>query len=677
MKVLRYPIFGITCCFVSGIVVDFYTKPDTTILFIALAISFVLFCVCYGYSNRHFIQQNYFGLSVYLLSFLSGSFAHQLHYAPNKHGHYSHYLLNDGHYPIRGVITERLKTSASFEKYLFKVSEINHQKANGTLLLYAPKTIVLPKPVIGSEILLYDAVAAVPKNRNPFQFNYADYMAKRNVFHQMYLNRDNFIVIGYSNTITRRIAAYRDRLLEGFEKHHFKPETQHIINALVLGQRQDMDSQTVSAYADAGAAHILAISGLHIALLYGILLFLTKPLKRIKNGKTLQLLIPIVLLWFYALLTGFSASVVRSVTMLSFLSFGLFLNRSANSFQGILVSLLLLVAIKPNFVFDIGFQLSYMAVFAIISLQTIFQKIRLPKNPILRYLIGIVWVSFAAQVGVLPLCLYYFHQIPLLFIASNLVVLPMTTLILTLGILLTILNFIPGNLILFLGKVLSFLIETMNAYISWIASFRSLTLRNLSFNTELLFVLYIVMIALFLWFRKRTPIRLMGLLSTLILLQITYWFTLYMIRNKEELVVFHQQQHTLITIKTNNHIKVYSNDSCITKNRNLQSYRSGLFYPEIQQHPLRNMLFYNDQKILIVDRDGIYDVIQNPDIVVLINHPKINLDRLIGLVQPKLILADGTNYKRETARWEVSCRKTKIPFYATGKKGFFSIASIN
>lgn len=676
MKVLRYPIFGITCCFVSGIVVDFYTKPDTTVLFIALAISFVLFCVCYGYSNRHFIQQNYFGLSVYLLSFLCGSCTHHLHYAPNQQKHYSHYLPHHGHYPIRGMLSERLKTSASFEKYLFKVSEIDQQKANGTLLLYVPKTIILPKPVIGSEILLYDAVAALPKNSNPFQFNYADYMAKRNVFHQIYLNQDNFIVTGHSNTITSRIATYRDRLLKGFVKHHFKPETQHIINALVLGQRQDMDSQTVSAYADAGAAHILAISGLHIALLYGILFFLTKPLKRIKNGKTLQLLIPIVLLWFYALLTGFSASVVRSVTMLSFLNLGLFLNRSANSYQGILVSLLLLVVLKPNFVFDVGFQLSYMAVFAIISLQTVFQKIRLPKNPIARYFIGIVFVSFAAQIGVLPLCLFYFHQIPLLFIVSNLVVLPMTTVILTFGILLTILNFIPGSLVLFLGKVLSFLIETMNSYIGWIASFRSLTLRDLPFNLGLLLALYLLLITLLFWSQKRNPIRLMGLLSTLILFQVTYWLTLYRTKNTDELVVF-QQQHTLITIKNHNHLAVYSNDSLIDTNRNLKCYRSGLFYPKIQYLPLRNTFFYNGQKILIVDRDGIYDAIQKPDIVILINHPKINLDRLIGLVRPKLILADGSNYPREISRWEVSCRKTKIPFYATGKKGFFSIASIN
>jgi len=610
------------------------------------------------------------------LSFLCGSFAHHLHYAPNQHGHYRQYLLNHGHYPIRGIITERLKTGTSFEKYLFKVSEVKQQKANGILLLYVPKTIILPKPVIGSEILLYDAVAALPKNSNPFQFNYADYMAKRNVFHQIYLNQDNFIVTGHSNTITSRIATYRDRLLKGFVKHHFKPETQHIINALVLGQRQDMDSQTVSAYADAGAAHILAISGLHIALLYGILFFLTKPLKRIKNGKTLQLLIPIVLLWFYALLTGFSASVVRSVTMLSFLNLGLFLNRSANSYQGILVSLLLLVVLKPNFVFDVGFQLSYMAVFAIISLQTVFQKIRLPKNPIARYFIGIVFVSFAAQIGVLPLCLFYFHQIPLLFIVSNLVVLPMTTVILTFGILLTILNFIPGSLALFLGKVLSFLIETMNSYIGWIASFRSLTLRDLPFSLSLLLAFYLLLITLFFWFQKRSPIRLMGLLSTLILFQVTYWLTLYHTRNTGELVVF-QQQQTLITIKNHNHLTIYSNDSLISTNRNLQCYRSGLFYPETQQLPLRNTLFYNGQKILIVDADGIYDSLEKPDVIILINHPKINLDRLIGIVQPKLIIADGTNYKSDITRWEVSCRKTKIPFYATGKKGFFSIASIN
>lgn len=677
MKVLRYPIFGITCCFVSGIVVDFYTKPDTIALFIALAISFVLFCICYGYSNRHFIQYNYFGLSVYLLFFCCGSWSHHLHYAPNQSKHYSHYLPHSGHYPIRGIITERLKNSTDFEKYLFKVAELNSQKANGTLLLYIPKTIVLYKPVTGSEILIHDSVASLPKNRNPFQFNYADYMAKRNVFHQVYLNANNFKRTGHSNGILSRIATYRDRLLEGFKKHHFKPETQHIINALVLGQRQDMDRDTTSAYADAGTAHILAISGLHVALLYGILLFLTKPLKRIKNGKTLQLLIPIILLWSYALLTGLSASVVRSVTMLSCIGLGLFLNRPANRYQGILVSFFFLVVLKPNYIFDIGFQLSYMAVFSIIALNTLFQKIHLSKNPIVRYFTGIAFVSFAAQIGVLPLCLYYFHQVPLLFMASNLVVLPLTALILTLGILLTILNFIPGNLILFLGKVLSFLIETMNGYIDWIASFRSLILRDISFNLGLLLALYMVLIAFFIWLQKRNAPRFIGFLSTLIAFQIIYWLTLYNIRNTDELVVFQQPQHSLITIKTHNRITVYSNDSLITTNLNLQAYRSGLFYPEIQYLPLHNTLFYNGQKILIVDGDGIYNTPEKPDIILLINNPKINLDRLIDQIHPKLIIADGTNYKSETTRWEVSCRKTKIPFYATGKKGFLSIASIN
>ncbi|UUC45835.1 ComEC/Rec2 family competence protein [Flavobacterium cerinum] len=676
MKVLRYPIFGITCFFVFGILFDFYCNPNSTVLLLSLAISFVLFCLSYFASNRHFQQKNYFGLTLYFLSFCCGSLTQHFHYEPNHRQHYSHFIT-DKPCSIKGAFTERLKSGATSDKYLFAVSEINNHHASGTLLLYIPKTVSLPKSLIGTRLALYTTLSELPKNRNPYQFDYAAYMAKRNVFHQLYLSKTNFIITGQQQNGASLISKYRDQLLFGFEKHHFKPETQAIITALILGQRQDLDSNTTSAYTDAGAAHILAISGLHIALLYGLLLFLVKPLKRLQNGRILQFIILLLLLWLYAILTGLSASVVRAVTLFSLISFSRYLNRATHLYNSLIISFFLLVITKPGFIFDIGFQLSYLAVFAILSLHTVYKKIRLPKNRISRYLCDILFVSIAAQVGVLPLCLYYFHQLPLLFIFSNLIVLPLITIILPLGILVTVFNFISDPIALFLGQLLSFLIEIMTNIITWIASFRTLVLQNIAFNFSMMIALYIVLIALFLWIQKRIAYRLIFLLTSIFLFQIVYWITIYDHKHHDDFVVFHDRKHTLIALKRQHHIITYSNDSLIDQNYNLRMYCNGLFHPSMVHNPLRNTFSFHRQKILVIDSDGIYQNVEKPDIILLINNPKINPDRLLQLLQPKLIIADGTNSILYTERWETSCRKTKIPFYATGKKGFLSIANIN
>lgn len=655
---------------------DFYGKPDTTVLLLSLIVTFVAFCLGYFASNRHFIQRNYFGIFVYLLSFLSGCATQHLYYAPNHIRHYSRFLT-EGCCSIKGTINERLKSNTISDKYLFEVSKINDRVANGTLLLYIPKTVALPKPIIGTELTAYTTLSKLPKNKNPYQFDYAAYMEKRNVFYQMQLSETNCIITGHSRTITSLIASYRDRLLSGFEKHHFKPEVQAVINALVLGQRQELDKNTSSSYTDAGVAHILAISGLHVAILYGMLVFATRPLKRLQNGPILLFVVPLLFLWLYALLTGLSASVVRAVTMFSLIGLSRYLNRDSSLYNTLIVSFFLLLVFKPVFLFDIGFQLSYTAVFAIVALQNNFKLIRLPENRIVRYLSGILSVSLAAQLGVLPLCIYYFHQIPLLFIVSNLIVLPLISVILVLGIVVTIVNFISEPVALFLGKPLSFLIETMNTSISQIASYKELIIRDIPFHFYLMIALYVVFITLYFWIQKKRTFQLLLLLTATLLFQITFWSVLNYNKHTDELVVFQNRKHTLITLKTGNRMTAYSNDSLMERNYDLKMYRKGVFYPQTTCEPLRNTLVYRHRKILVVDADGVYTTSEKPDIILLINSPKINPERLIQLLHPKLIIADGTNRIGDTERWEACCRKTKIPFYATGKKGFLSIANTN
>ena len=151
------------------------------------------------------------------------------------------------------------------------------------------------------------------------------------------------------------------------------------MNALLLGQRQDISKELTANYSKAGAIHILAVSGLHVGIILWMLSFVLKPLERFKKGKVIKLVLVVLFLWFFAVLAGMSASVTRAVTMFSAIAIGQFFNKRNAIEQSLIFSMFLLLLLKPLFLFDVGFQLSYLAVFGIIWVQPVFYQLWKPK----------------------------------------------------------------------------------------------------------------------------------------------------------------------------------------------------------------------------------------------------------------------------------------------------------
>lgn len=671
MKVMKFPAIPITLFFVLGIVFDFYWRPDTYWPVLITALSFLLFGIHFWLSKKHFLQKNYFGIATFLLSFSIGLLTHSLHFEPGFKNHYSHFLSESN--TIQGTVSERLKPNAFAEKYYFKVTKINGKNTFGTILLNVPKKETKKQFHSGDKIMIKGDLQPIVKSFNPYQFDYSAYLEKQQVYHQVYLKSGNHTQNGTIFNFDYYVEKYRNSLLNSFNIHHFSTETGNVIRALLLGQRQDMDAQTNENYTNAGVIHILAISGLHIAILYAMLLFFIKPLQRFRNGKLLQFIVILGFLWLFAILSGLSASVVRSVVMFSFVSFGLFLNRSGNIYNILAVSMLVILLFRPNFLFDVGFQLSYIAVFSIVWLQPFYKSFKPSRFGFVNYFIDILTLSFVAQIGVLPLSLYYFNQVPLLFFLANLVVIPLSSFVLILGIIVLIFNFIAPGFALVLGKLLSFSIEIMNQYIAWIASFKDFIIKDIPFSFTLLLVSYLALIAFILWLYEKQFLRLIFFLFTVITLQLSLLITFSQTKKENEFIIFNNKKSTLITEKNNRTILVYTNDSRPQQNKNLIAYNRGKFNRQIEIRPLPNVLVYNEKKMLVVDSIGIYTTKQKPDIVLLTQSPKINLIRLINNVHPKAVIADATNYKSYVKRWKATCEKEKIPFHATAEKGFYMI----
>src|SRR5690606_24095560 len=241
-----------------------------------------------------------------------------------------------------------------------------------------------------------------------------------------------------------------------------------IINALLLGQRQDIPEEVYNNYTSAGAIHILAVSGLHVGIILLLINFILNPLENLKNGQFIKLILILLLLWSFAIIAGLSASVVRAVTMFSFVAYAMHIKRATNIYNILAISMFFLLLFKPSFLFDVGFQLSYIAVFAIVWIQPVLYKWWTPKLRPVNNLWQLFTVTIAAQIGVIPLSLYYFHQFPGLFFVSNLVIIPFLGIILGLGLLviiLALLNILPDLIADFYGSMIS----TMNNFIGWIA----------------------------------------------------------------------------------------------------------------------------------------------------------------------------------------------------------------
>ena len=467
----------------------------------------------------------------------------------------------------------------------------------------------------------------------------------------------------------------RTRIIHNLEKSNFNKIELNVAIALIMGQQQDISPEIIKDYQYAGAVHILSVSGLHIGFILLFVTFILKPFPNTKRGSFIKLIIILLSLSLFGLIAGLAPSVVRSVTMFSFVAIGNHLRRSVNIYHTLLVSILLILLFEPSFLFDVGFQLSYVALFFILWLQPLLASIWLPKNKILKYIWDILTVSFAAQIGTLPLSIYYFHQFPGLFFVTNLVIIPLLSFIMILGVLVMVLaafNYVPY----FLSQPLEWSIFYLNKIINSIASLEQFIIQNIPLNTYLLISFYLLIISAIIWFKKPSFNKFAFFLVSIIILQISYFKNQWNIQNQQEWVVFNLKRNTVIAERNGNEVTLYANDSLLKvarKSNMLTSYLVGNFSSLETKKRIQNTAFFKGKRILIMDSLGNYPNNVKPDVLVLTQSPKINLDRLFQNLKPKIVVADASNYKSIQNYWKATCYKQKIPFHATAEKGFYKL----
>jgi competence protein ComEC len=677
MKVLQFPLARITIGFVTGILVAYYFKPAVLFVFSILFIAVCVFVITFFASKRNVVNPIYFGLVTYFLAFNIGVSTQIIHTDSFQESHYVHVkAIFEQPHLISVTVREKLRSSAYNDRYIVLVNQIDDAATTGRILLNVRKDSLNHPIEIGTHLQINGSLYESGPAKNPNQFDYGKYLESKQIYAQIYADASEMQT---GSVIQKDVWYYTSRLrtkiIRNLEKSNFNKAELNVAIALILGQQQDISPEIIRDYQFAGAVHILSVSGLHIGFILLFVTFLLKPFPNTRRGSFIKLIIILFSLASFGFIAGLAPSVLRSVTMFSFVAIGMYLRRSTNIFHTLLVSMLLILLFQPSFLFDVGFQLSYVALFFILWLQPLLAQLWTPKNLIAKYFWDILTVSFAAQIGAFPLSIYYFHQFPGLFFVTNLVIIPFLSVIMALGVLVMVLaafDYVP----LFLAKSLEWSILILNKIINSIASLEQFIIQEIPFNWQLLLSIYLLIVATIVWFKKPSFNRLVLALLTLIIFQITYFQTHWTIQNQKELVIFNSKKSSLIVERKGGSITLYANDSLLKtahKNKTLASYLMGNFSSLKFKKRLQNLIYFNGNKILILDSLGVYPKNISPDIVVFTQSPKINFERFLQTTKPKMVVADASNFRTIQKQWKATCLKTKIPFHATGEKGFYRL----
>lgn len=429
--------------------------------------------------------------------------------------------VSDSGFSLNGIIGytavvidyEQVKPNSRLNRV--KVKEVffadSSKRVDLEVLLYHKEEVTL---FPGDLIWVSQGFRRIDPPLNPEEFHYQRFMARQGVYYRHFLTQAP-IVLGHvlENPIEAHFQSIRFRVQTTFSEHFQDTQARQIANALLLGQKKDLDNEVSEAYATAGAMHILAVSGLHVGIIYGFFFLLLKPYRLTVAQRVLYLSIIILLIWAYAMLTGMSPSVKRAATMFTFVSLAQMKSRGPSIFNPMAISAFLLLLFDPNLLFAVGFQLSYLALLGILLIQPVLVRMWIPTKTFLEYGWQITTVGIAAQIATFPISALYFGIFPTYFMLSNLVAIPGAFLIMSIGVPYMLFSQVP-ILAGWLGWLTETLIRMMNFLI---VALQHLPMAKLEFGwVEYQTWLYLLVLILILWViyqpNKHTAWVLMGVL---------------------------------------------------------------------------------------------------------------------------------------------------------------------
>lgn len=619
---------------------DSFSGYLVLVFFVLILLAYILSFLFSGFHKS-------FSFGILVIFTLIGSLNFKIH---NYHKSIPDDLLENPFW-INLEIKEIYRPSEKFCKYKAQIISVDSVKINrNSALLYWRKNYEDLNP--GDKIWVKAKIQPAPVALNPYQFDYAKFLKRQRIDYMIF---SDFVFHKEKSgrSFPNSVARFKKEVYNKFIQNGYSKNAADIIGAMLLGDRNEMDKEVEDQYRKTGVVHILSISGLHVMMVYSIFMIVLYPIVFLPKGKLLRISVCLVFIWAYAFFVGLQPPVLRSALMISIYYLSVAFNRKSDIYHTLMVSAFILLLINPNFFFDVGFQLSFSAVFFIVWLMPVFTKIIKPKRKIGKITTGFLGTSIAAQLGTFPFSAYYFNQTSGLFLAGNLIMILASYFMIVGGIIsvgLACFDFFPKSWTM----LFNFFIRTCNDYIEWLSGFDLLIFEKISFNvfevililTGVIFLRYILLNTKF-----QNVIFFLGLI---LIFESENFYRAELMKNKQEIIVFHQNRNSILGIRNGKNMDVFVsdlNDSTRIKKFILNPYtiheqisEVNLFSMNKPVHSFyyknRNVLLWKNKKIMIPEKNN-YSGLSKADFIIIRNNTKIDISSIPDSAK---IIVDGSNY---------------------------------
>jgi len=560
----------------------------------------------------------------------------------------------------------------------------------GRLLIYFSKDH-MPRDIdYGSRLIIVKPLEKISSAGNPFAFDYRQYCGYKGIWHQVFLREDNYLVAEKKqyNTVKKVLLDTRKKMLAILRKNIPDKKQAGLAEALLIGYKEDLEKPLLQSYINTGVVHIIAVSGMHLGLIYGMLLLLCGRLPA-NWRRFVSPAVIISTLWAFAFLTGASPSVLRSAIMFTCLIIGRELPYHNSTLNALAVSAFLLLWHDPSIFFDTGFQLSYAAVFSIVLFMEPVYRLCIINNKYLNEVWKLISLTIAAQILTIPITLFYFHQFPNLFLITNLVAVPLSSIILIGELVLSAVSFLP-EIAQLIGWVLSKLIILLNLFVEKIGDIPCNTSNNIDFTLVQVLLLYLLITAIARWWLRTAPQSLLPALSLTWLLVLTAGILNWQASRQQAIVIYNIPQRTAVDFFAGNRF-VFMGDSLLAgsstqanffmqPNRIARRADPSSVLPTLFQDG--RLCLFGPRSMLCVDSGNasrFRKARKRPaaqyrlpiDFIVFSHNPPISVQELRGLFDCSHIILDASNSPWKTKSWVEECRQLGVDCHAVTTRGAF------
>ena len=672
------PFLKILLPYLIGIISFFYCGlfQNLQVVFLStLTVWLIAFAFQRLYKSKPQTTKVFYIICTNALLFLLAFESCYLYHAKNNINHYSHYTSHQSQ-SVMATITDIPVATEKFIKIPIQINciEVNNEwhYAEGNTIIYL-KNDSSSQLNLGNNLLMQIAFSQVNEPKNPNEFDYKTFLENKNIFHVVYAKSNDITVFSNNNTdfsVMRFGTQIKAYLVSVLRNSSLSQDAFSICSALLVGYDDEIDSEVMQSFSHSGTLHILSVSGMHTGVLYGILIFIFSLFDKHDKYKKTKFVFVLFFLCLFVVITGLSPSVLRAALMLGLILFGKTFYKQGNTYNTLLFSAFILLLINPYLIKDVGFLLSYCAVGGIMYLYPILAKLYVFENKIAQWLWTSVLISIAATIFTLPVSLYFFHQFPIWFVFSNLLIIPIS-MFLMLGAAL----FLVFYKVVILNQMLVYIINVTTSIMLWLAQLtdnpRYGFIDFITFTkTDVLFLSLVIALSLVIIAGKQYK-HVVALCLTIILWLSVSIFDTVEQKGEKEFIVFHVKQKSVFALRIGQTVYTKFNDINPKEfQRHVKPYLLSISNLKVVETNA-NVLKVDDKSIVNNNQKNTISKTVNAEYILISNNTP--LEFTTNYKTKPLVIADCSNSYKFVKQLKKQCALLEIPFYWVKEDGAIQI----